>query len=107
MQIKEQTSTIVLNSLGLKINSARVGDLESSSIVLNEEGETATLTFPKDIGAVGDEVTLALTFSGELDGNMRGYYKSKHEVDGKTQYVHHLNKNLFISVHYVNNHNNF
>lgn len=87
MQIKEQTSTIVLNSLGLKINSAKVGDLESSSIVLNEEGETATITFPREFGAVGETVTLALTFSGELDANMRGYYKSKHEVDGKIQYV--------------------
>jgi aminopeptidase 2 len=85
LEVKEKTNTIVLNSLGIAIDSARIGDLESSSIVLNEEGETATITFPQEIGSVGETITLALTFGAELNSNMIGYYKSKREINGKTQ----------------------
>jgi aminopeptidase 2 len=84
LNIVRATNKIVLNALGLTISKASVGTQQSESIEANEEGETASITFASAIGAPGEQVVLHLSFSGPLDPNMRGYYKSKREVDGKT-----------------------
>lgn len=87
LEVKEKSNVIVLNALCMKIESAKIGDMESSGITLDEEKETATITFPQEVGAVGSKIKLSLVFSADLDANMRGYYKSKHESGGKTNWI--------------------
>ncbi|KAI6109871.1 hypothetical protein F5141DRAFT_1117209 [Pisolithus sp. B1] len=90
LEVKKQTSTIVLN----------VADLEISDVVLrshalkNEQPDTArsldaksergTFCFPNALPA-SSEATLSITFTGKLSGSMLGYYKSSFQHDGSTK----------------------
>ncbi|MCH8297660.1 MAG: M1 family metallopeptidase [Chloroflexi bacterium] len=90
LQILEPTSTIVLNSVELKISSATLhlngAALSSRSITLDEEAQTATLDFGDTIQP-GD-ARLEMVFTGELNDKLVGFYRSEYtSQDGETRYL--------------------
>lgn len=89
LSIAKQTKTITLHSFEIDIISAefihKSKDLWAGKITYNEEEETATFTFSKQISK--GEGKLKLKFTGILNDKMRGFYRSRYEVGGKT---HHM-----------------
>lgn len=85
------SKTITLHSKDLKIESAeytnffKKEDLWSAKITYNETAETVTFTFPKTI-PTGKGI-LKLVFQGILNENMRGFYRSKYELNGKEKFL--------------------
>jgi aminopeptidase 2 len=88
----EDTTEIALNTIDLKIHSTKVstGDkLISSSpkVNYNEDTQTTTIAFDHKIPA-GSKATLTQTFSGTLNNNMAGFYRSSYKgADGSTKYL--------------------
>ena len=90
LQVLEPTTTIVLNSLELDINSASLHangtTLPSRSIILDEEAQTVTLDFGETIQP-GD-ARLEMSFTGELNDKLVGFYRSEYtSQDGETRYL--------------------
>ncbi|TFK74328.1 leucyl aminopeptidase [Pluteus cervinus] len=91
LEVKEETSKIVLNSAGLELGRASI---YSEALGLNQVQtsqsyepvqQRLTLEFPTKLPA-GTNAELRLGFSSTLSGSMNGYYKSAWEQDGKTKY---------------------
>ncbi|MDO8583007.1 MAG: M1 family metallopeptidase [bacterium] len=86
LDITKPTYEITLHSAELKITSAEISKgLKAQNISYNEKSETATISFDKVISK--GETKLKLIFTGILNDKMRGFYRSKYEVDGKH---HHM-----------------
>jgi puromycin-sensitive aminopeptidase len=90
VEVTEPVSTVSLNAIELEVSpaSVRSGQLEtvSATPVLDQTYETATFTFdaPLPVGPA----TLALTFTGVLNDQLRGFYLSTFEgPDGKTHRI--------------------
>ncbi len=80
---------IILHALELEIESAEFvhKNLETwvGKISYDKKAETATFTFPKNIQKGKGQ--LKLIFKGILNDKMRGFYRSKYEVDGQTKHL--------------------
>lgn len=80
LQITTPTNTIVLNAVDLKISSAivKIGEksLVATDIAFSPEQETVTLTLASKL-PVGEGV-LELSFTGNLNDKMKGFYRSKY-----------------------------
>ncbi|ESO94410.1 hypothetical protein LOTGIDRAFT_202512 [Lottia gigantea] len=91
VQIKKPTKTIVLHSLDIIVKSAYYQHADSKQ---KEEGrisygstveETAIFTFSNDLKQGNG--SLFLTFSGELNNKMKGFYRSQYtKSDGTTAF---------------------
>ena len=73
---------IFLNAIELEINSASltISDgtiLTPSEVSLQEESETVTITFDETIQP--GQGTLNLSFSGTLNDQLRGFYRSEYQ----------------------------
>lgn len=55
-------------------------------ISLNKDAQVATIKFNQAIAA-GSDAQLKLTFTGILNDNMAGFYRSSYKEDGKTKYI--------------------
>lgn len=66
---------VTLNGNYLTINSAALDTLEAESIVEDKEKQTFTFKFGKTMEA-GSKHTLKVSFSGELNDQMCGFYRS-------------------------------
>jgi puromycin-sensitive aminopeptidase len=77
VQVCKATSVVVMNCAEIEIQSAKCvqGDLVAT-VTFNEAEETVSLEFPSQL-ATG-EVTLALQYTGKLNDQMRGFYRSKY-----------------------------
>lgn len=91
LQVNEDTDFISLNSNEIDIHSAVV--LSKGSVVeskpdisLNKDAQVATIKFNQAIAA-GSDAQLKLTFTGILNDNMAGFYRSSYKEDGKTKYI--------------------
>ena len=84
VEVRAATREVVLNAieLALAAPTARTKDGEATGTVsLDAALERATLTFPSELG-VGPH-TLAITFTGTLNDELRGFYRSTFtDVDG-------------------------
>lgn len=90
LQVNEPTKTIVLNAVDLSINNADVkfegqAGLTADDISFSTEQETATLTFANTL-PIG-EGQLNLSFKGNLNDKMKGFYRSKYYTpNGEERY---------------------
>ena len=90
VQVDEPTSTIVLNSLELKILGAELfidgaPSLEPE-ITYDPQAETATFDFGEVIPA--GPARLEIDFTGILNDKLRGFYRSQYTgPDGESQYL--------------------
>ena len=61
--------------------------LESTSVVLNEESEVATLSFGEELLKVGS-AKLFIEYTGELNDKLKGFYRSKYiHPSGEVRYA--------------------
>ncbi|KAE8163654.1 peptidase family M1-domain-containing protein [Aspergillus tamarii] len=92
LQVTEDTTSISLNSNEIDIHSAIVsaqGSVVTSSpeISVNKDNQVATVKFAETIPA-GSSAQLKLTFTGILNDNMAGFYRSSYKTkDGETKYL--------------------
>lgn len=87
----EETDQIVLNAVDLELQSASVqlnsGEpVEATDISFCLEQETVTLKFP-NVFPAGSEGVLNVSFSGNLNDKMKGFYRSKYfTASGEERY---------------------
>lgn len=78
---------ITLHAVELDIESAQIfakhDDAFAVRISYDEKAETATFVFPRRLP--NGELRLKLLFRGVLNDKMRGFYRSRYEVKGKTK----------------------
>lgn len=89
--MNEDTDFVSLNSNEIDIHSAVV--LSKGSVVeskpeisLNKDAQTATIKLNQAIAA-GSNAQLKLTFTGILNDNMAGFYRSSYKENGETKYI--------------------
>lgn len=92
VDIKQETTTILLNSAELKFDRATLTfnntnrSLTSSNVTLNADSEVATIEFPEALN-VG-QAKLCINYTGILNENLKGFYKSKYvHPSGETRYA--------------------
>ena len=96
LQVKKETSTVVLNTAKLELGTVSVlvtpaggaapHTMEASSRDFDETFERGLFSFPGALPA-GAKARLSLAFKGALTGDMLGYYFSKGGADGETVYT--------------------
>ena len=91
LQVNEDTDFVSLNSNEIDIHSATVhcnGSVIESKpeIIINKDTQVATVQFKQVISA-GADAKLTLNFTGTLNDNMAGFYRSSYKKDGKTEYI--------------------
>ncbi len=70
---------ITLHSAELEIFS------DEAKVTYQQKNETATLTYPKQIPAGKHEIKLK--FTGVLNDKMRGFYRSRYDIEQKVKYL--------------------
>lgn len=91
LDVKQETSTIVLNTADLDLSNASIysdalkKEQAHTSLTSDTIAERATLQFATPLPA-GSKAQLQIGFQGKLTGSMLGYYRSAWEVEGKTKY---------------------
>lgn len=92
MDVKEDTSSISLNTLELDIHSTTVSAngtqiTSSPKISYNEDTQTTMVSFDKAI-PTGSKAKLVQTFTGYLNDKMAGFYRSSYKGDdGSDKYI--------------------
>lgn len=92
MDVLEDTTSISLNTIDLKIHSTTVSSgsdeiTSSPDVSYNEDTQTTKVSFKKTIPK-GSKATLTQTFTGTLNNNMAGFYRSSYKMpDGSTEYM--------------------
>ncbi|KAI2792428.1 Aminopeptidase 2 [Penicillium oxalicum] len=91
LQVNEDTGSISLNSNEIEIHTASVHHkgavIESKgNVVINEDTQVATVQLKEALSA-GSDAQLTLTFTGILNDNMAGFYRSSFQENGKTEYI--------------------
>lgn len=92
LDVAENSNSISLNTLDLKIRSTTVssgGATISSNpeLSFNEDTQTCKVSFEETLPA-GSKATLTQTFTGTLNNNMAGFYRSSYTgSDGKQKYM--------------------
>lgn len=92
LDVVEDSHTISLNTLDLKIKSTSVSSEEevvdsSPELSHNEDTQTTTIKLGKKLAA-GSKAKLTHKFTGTLNDYMAGFYRSSYEAaDGKKRYM--------------------
>jgi len=86
LQVKEPTNKLVLYATDLEIGQAKVKaesiDELKGNVEYDKEGERITINLDQKLDK--GEYQLALTFVGEINNRMRGFYRTKYTTpDGK------------------------
>jgi aminopeptidase 2 len=94
LDVLEDTKSIAVNTKELTIHSTKVlsGDkviTESPKLSYDEETQTTTASWEDKIIPAGSKAQFVVTFTGILNENMAGFYKSsyKDEKTGETRYL--------------------
>lgn len=89
IKINKETNKITLHSKDIDIETVKYINKKkeeyASKITYNLEKETATFHFKNKIKKGTGE--LSIIFSGIITDNLRGFYKSKYQIDGKEKYL--------------------
>lgn len=88
LTVLQPTKEITMHSAELSVLTAKLVDGATGQegiITYDTERERVTFTFPEEVTPGQKE--LVLTFSGILNDRMRGFYRSKYEVDGQTLHM--------------------
>ena len=89
VEITEPTATLSLNAADLEVQSASVtpaggGMKQASDIRYNEEAQTVTFDFREELPT--GRAKLELSFSGELNDRLHGFYRSTYQpANGETR----------------------
>jgi aminopeptidase 2 len=92
LDVVEETSSISLNTVDLKIHSTKIsnGDTVISSapdVAYNKDTQTTKISF-KDTLSAGSKVSLTQEFTGVLNDNMAGFYRSSYKgADGSDKFM--------------------
>lgn len=92
LDVAEDTTSISLNTNEIDIRNAIIssqGSVVTSSpdVSINKDNQTATIKFDETIPA-GSSAQLKLTFTGILNDNMAGFYRSSYKLaNGETKYI--------------------
>ncbi len=92
LDVVEDTTSISLNTLDLQIRSTAVksGSKEITSspdLQYDEDKQITKVSFQEKLPA-GSKATLSMTFTGKLNDNMAGFYRSSYEGgDGSKKYI--------------------
>lgn len=92
LDVVKDTKSISLNTIDLKIHSTTVssGGQEVASaptVHHNDETQVTEISFDQTIPS-GNKATLTMTFTGTLNDNMAGFYRSSFkDENGKTTYM--------------------
>ena len=95
LDIRKETNSITLHAAEIEILGAVLvqnGKSQQGSVSYSKKDETATLLFKKLINP--GKAVLKFKFTGILNDKLRGFYRSKYEVNGKT---HHMAVSQFES----------
>jgi len=90
VEVHERVDEIVVNALDLTIEKASIrsdgsGDIRVSDVTIDEELQRATLTLEST--AEPGSWTLALTFRGDLNDQLHGFYRSTYTDDDGTHTI--------------------
>ena len=90
IEIKEETSKIVLNAVGLQVSggefkSSKNEGHSSTNVYISKEEETLTITFEEALKPGAGQ--LHMTFSGILSERMKGFYRSKYTLNGEERWA--------------------
>ncbi len=89
LSLEEPTRQITLHASELEIESAELihnsKETWAGKISYDKKAETATFSFPKLLQKGKGE--LKLTFKGILNDKMRGFYKSKYQINGEDRHL--------------------
>ena len=92
LDIVDDTTSIALNTLDLNISSTKVSTgshviSSSPDVHYNKDSQTTTISFNETLKA-GTKATLTQKFTGVLNNNMAGFYRSSYKTkDGVTKYM--------------------
>ena len=88
LTLVKSTKEITLHSVRLEIEQAdyvRGKSSESGTVVYNEKAETVSFKFLKSLPA--GKGKLSIKFKGLLADNLKGFYRSKFEIDGVEKFL--------------------
>ncbi|KAF2683245.1 hypothetical protein K458DRAFT_389854 [Lentithecium fluviatile CBS 122367] len=92
LDVVEDSTSITLNTIDLKVHSAKVtaGDHVISSspeLAHDEDAQTTKVSFDQTLPG-GSKASLTMTFTGTLNDNMAGFYRSSFKAaDGSTTWM--------------------
>ena len=92
LEVNEDTTSISLNTTELKIHTSKVTAGEqvisdSPDVSHDEDSQTTKVSFDQTI-TKGSKAKLTMTFTGTLNDNMAGFYRSSFKAeDGSTTYM--------------------
>ncbi|CAN9425495.1 unnamed protein product [Alternaria alternata] len=92
LDVVDDTTSISLNTNELKIHSTKVTAgqqviTESPNVTTDDDAQTTKVSFDQTIPG-GSKAKLTMTFSGVLNDNMAGFYRSSFKAaDGSTTYM--------------------
>jgi len=87
---KDPTEQIVLNAADLALTSCQVqkeGQELTCAFSLNPEREEVTIALPEPMGGDSNGIHLTVEYTGTLNDQLRGFYRSKYEHDGQERYI--------------------
>jgi len=93
ISITKSTKELTMHSLDINIASSKYQVVSSKGkeeefaykISYDKASETVTFYFKKPIPK--GKATLSLVFEGVINESLRGFYKSRYEIDGETKYL--------------------
>lgn len=89
LKLAKPTKEIILHAADLEIEQTKYLDgkteVEPTKTDFNPKKETVTFTFSQSLP--GGEAKLSLKFRGVLNDKLRGFYRSKHLVEGQEKYL--------------------
>ncbi len=85
LTIDKPAKEIIIHCVELTIDNVNFAGIGKGKVKVNKQTETVSLTFPKTIPK--GEGQLRLTFRGVLNDKMRGFYRSRYEVNGQSKFM--------------------
>lgn len=82
MEITLHSKDIVIKTVSIKEGK---GTKFADNIFYNIEEETVTFVFKK--GVKKGKAKLSIVFEGVINDHLRGFYRSRYEIDGKTKHI--------------------
>ncbi|CAM9024098.1 unnamed protein product [Wickerhamomyces anomalus] len=86
LDVLEESNTITLHTLDIEIHSTKVGEIKPIDTKFDEAKQSVTFTF-KDNFTKDSKITIDIDFTGVLNNNMAGFYKSSYKENGETKYL--------------------
>ena len=85
LEVSEATNILTCNSSDLEVTDVKVNGELVTSVKLDQDLERMVAKLVKPLEA-GVKATMTCNFVGELNNNMRGFYRSKYIDQGKERY---------------------